>query len=444
MTGDANKARAALTRAAEAGDAGAWRRLGDLERDSGRTRSSIAAYQNAIAADASAGLSHEALAHLYEATHDLTRAREHAAKALALKPDAHRARLAVVRVMLRENEFADAIAMATPLATSETASLEHRSMAWGLIGDAQDRMGEYESAFNAFTASNELTLQEHAAWLQPTANIFQPRQVQRMADMAARANVSSWRWPQRLDLTSKVFLIGFPRSGTTLLDQVLSSHANIHCLTEEPFLYQSLGAVFSSSAKLDGFEGANNDEISVVRAAYARYVESALTGEAKEVIVDKLPLNTVLLPLIKRVFENPKIIFALRDPRDVILSCYQQRFGMNDSMAQFLRLETAAAYYDLVMNVFQASRERLQLDIHIIRYEDVVSNLEREARRVAAFLGLEFDPAMLDYQATATRRGVGTPSARQVILPLYSRSVGRWRNYKQQLAPVLPTLDRWV
>lgn len=162
------------------------------------------------------------------------------------------------------------------------------------------------------------------------------------------------------------------------------------------------------------------------------------------VVVDKFPLNIVVLPLIRRVFPGAKIIFALRDPRDVVLSCYQQRFTINAAMAQFLELGRAGAYYDQVMTLFELCRERLGFDLHQVRYEDVVGDLEGAARALSDFLGVAYEPAMLNYRETALRRDIATPSARQVIEPLYNRSIGRWQRYAEQLEPVLPVLAPWA
>jgi hypothetical protein len=179
-----------------------------------------------------------------------------------------------------------------------------------------------------------------------------------------------------------------------------------------------------------------------------RYWENA-TAALKEplagrVLVDKLPLNLVLLPAIARIFPDAKIIVALRDPRDAVLSAFQQRFGMNPAMAQMLELGSAARYYDAAMTLLERCREKLPLDMHQVRYEDVVADLEGAARGLAAFLDLPFEPAMLEFSATARRRDIATPSARQVVQPLYARSVGRWRAYAYHLSPVLPLLAPWA
>ena len=184
-------------------------------------------------------------------------------------------------------------------------------------------------------------------------------------------------------------------------------------------------------------------EIASIRAEYWKRV-SAEKDVRGRIVVDKLPLNIIFLPLIRRVFPGAKVLFALRDPRDVVLSCFQQRFGMNAAMVQFLELNAAAAYYDKVMSLGVLCRERSGLAVHEVRYEDVVADLETVARGVTAFLGLPFEEAMLSPSAAALKRNINTPSVRQVVQPIYSRSVARWKKYEAQLAPVLPVLTSWA
>ncbi len=164
----------------------------------------------------------------------------------------------------------------------------------------------------------------------------------------------------------------------------------------------------------------------------------------KDVFVDKLPLNAVFLPVIYRLFPTAKIVLALRDPRDSVLSCYQQRFGMNAAMFQLLRLDSAARYYNAVMGLVRAARAELPLAVHEVRYESVVSDFDTTVRGVLDFLGLPWDEAVRNYAEAAKARAIGTPSAAQVVLPLYSSAQGKWRNYRSFVEPVLPTLEPWV
>lgn len=432
--GDAGAAREAFTRAGELGLVDGWRNLGVTEKGDAQ----IAAYEKAIALAPNDASSHAGLAQAFEGRHDLARAKEHGDVALRVDAGNVIARLALARVRLREKDFAGAEAILATVVQSPRASGDLRVQALGLIGDARDRRDDTQGAFEAFAAANQLSLQMHSAWLNATERLYHPKSVKRMADAVAQLDVSGWG--EADNVRSPVFLVGFPRSGTTLLDQILSSHSGIVCLEESEHFGGALSDVIVDPARAFSPGSLSRDEIDHVRASYWQRVH-APTGA---IVVDKFPLNIVVLPLIKRVFPNAKIIFALRDPRDVVLSCFQQRFTINAAMAQFLELERAGAYYDQVMGLFELCRARLGLDLHQVRYEDVVADLEDAARSLCAFLGVVFEPAMLDYRSTALKRDIATPSARQVIEPLYNRSVERWRRYEEELKPVLSVLAPWA
>jgi hypothetical protein len=209
-------------------------------------------------------------------------------------------------------------------------------------------------------------------------------------------------------------------------------------------LFAALSTVLRDGDLLDRIANLSQAEIETVRAAYQRVVQADHPEAAGKLIVDKHPLHIVLLPVINRIFPDAKIIFTQRDPRDVVLSCYQQCFGMNVATAQFLELDRAAAYYDTVMEMMLACREKLNLDLLQVEYRDIVADLEREARQMAEFLGLTFEPSMLRYDEAARRRTISSASARQVINPIYDRSLARWRPYARELAPVLPLLNKWA
>lgn len=406
----------------------------------GDTAEGIAAYKRVLDLAPGDGDAHTQLAHAFERRHDLAAATAHARAALAVDPTSNIARVALARVLVREGRYGDAEELAAPTTSGAHSSANDRAVAWGVIGDARDLAGDARGAFAAFSEANRLNLQQHVALRDDSTQLFHPSGVLRMTQFVRQTNVSNWRSPSTFTSKAPVFLVGFPRSGTTLLDQILSSHSRIVCLEERDYLAIALAAVFKDVAKLAAMGALTDDEIETVRATYWCNVREAVA----DVVVDKLPLNIVVLPLIKAVFPDAKVIVAIRDPRDVILSCYQQRFGMNVAMAQLLELRRAAAYYEVVMNLQELCLERLELNVHQVRYEDVVAALEREARALAAFVNVDFEPPMLEFHKTALNRDITTPSARQVTKPLYTRSIGRWKRYAEDLAPVLPQLHAWA
>lgn len=443
-TGDIDAAREHYRRAGELGLADAWRNLGNLERSESHIDAALAAFEQALARQPNSASAHANLAQLHEMRHQLERARDHAEAALRLEPSNELARLALGQVLLRERDWVGAEALLAPIARDPAATPVNRAIALGLVGEALDRAGRTDAAFAAFDASNALLRQLHAVALAASDSPFHPATVQRLTRFVEVEDVAAWRSPPASETPAPVFLVGFPRSGTTLLDQILSSHSRIVCLEEKEILAPVVADLLADDALLKW--GALADALIVERRAqYWRRARAALAAPLGDrILVDKLPLNLVLLPAIARIFPGAKIIVALRDPRDAVLSAFQQRFGMNPAMAQMLQLESAARYYDAAMTLLARCQERLPLAWRLVRYEDVVADLEGAARGLVDFLGVAFEPAMLDFSATARRRDITTPSARQVIQPLYSRSVGRWRAYAQHLAPVLPILAPWA
>lgn len=436
-TGAIAEARRAFIRAGDRGLIDAWRNLGNLEAGAGDAPATVAAFAKALGLNADDAPSHAGIAQAYELLHQLDLAREHARKAVELDPNNDVAALTLANLLLREGNLAAAEVTAAAV-VRRSRSATNQALAWGLIGDVRDRSDDPSEAFAAFSEANRLLLAVHASHLRDAHLPYHPDGVERMRVFAREIDVSRWSAPRAE--SSPVFLVGFPRSGTTLLEQVLSAHSRIVCIEEREHLALAAGSIAGEPEKLSGL---SDTEIDSIRSDYWRRVSSE-TEIRGRVVVDKLPLNIIFLPLIRRVFPEARILFALRDPRDVVLSCFQQRFGMNAAMVQFLDLNAAAAYYDKVMSLGLVCQARLGLSIFEVRYEDVVADLEAVARGVTAFLDLEFEPSMLSPAEAAMKRNINTPSVRQVVQPIYNRSVGRWKKYEAQLAPVLPLLSDWA
>jgi hypothetical protein len=171
-----------------------------------------------------------------------------------------------------------------------------------------------------------------------------------------------------------------------------------------------------------------------------RYLKSLLRGGAVdpgvELLLDKNPSPTALLHLWLRVFPDSKVVIALRDPRDVIISCFFQNLMLNTTNANFLSLERTARHYADLMEVWLRLRELGGFDWIETRYEDIVVNLEYEGRRITEFLGLPWHPQQVNYHETARRKFIFAPTYNNVTQPIYNRAVGRWRHYAEALAPI--------
>ncbi|ATY33738.1 tetratricopeptide repeat-containing sulfotransferase family protein [Sphingomonas psychrotolerans] len=238
-----------------------------------------------------------------------------------------------------------------------------------------------------------------------------------------------------------VFLVGFPRSGTTLLDTILMGHPDVAVLEEKP----ALNLVDDAIGGLNTLATMDPDAIAAARARYFEEVAKLVPLAPGQLLVDKSPLFLHKVPLIKRLFPEARFILALRHPCDVLLSCFMSNFRLNRAMSNFLRLEDAAALYDLSFSHWERANALFAVEAHPIVYERLIENVEAEIRPLFDWLGLEWHPQAVDHVGTARSRGlITTASYSQVTEPIYKRAVGRWHRYRAHLEPVLPALAPWA
>jgi hypothetical protein len=155
-------------------------------------------------------------------------------------------------------------------------------------------------------------------------------------------------------------------------------------------------------------------------------------------------MNTLKLPLIARLFPNAKILFACRDPREVVLACFRRRFKMNAATYELLTVPGAAALYDSVMGFGELMRPAFGAHWQVVRYESLVAEFARETRAICEFLGLEWIAGMDDFATRARERERSTPSTAQLARGLDRTRTVHWKHYSTALEPVLPTLEKWA
>ncbi|MES2443431.1 MAG: sulfotransferase [Pseudomonadota bacterium] len=330
--------------------------------------------------------------------------------------------------------FAEALALAETVGDEVDTSLRAQ-----LIGQLAERLGQAGTAFAAFAAMNRAVAADPASRGVDAAG-YRAGIEARTARLTP-ARVAAWR-PVEIDTAraAPVFLIGFPRSGTTLLDTILMGHPGVTVLEEEPVL-QQVQDMLGDSGRLGDL---SSEEANALRARYFEALDALRPG-AGGLLIDKLPLNIVRAELIHRIFPDARFVLALRDPRDAVLSCFMQNFKINAAMANFLDLGDAARLYGCVFRHWQRCAELLPLKAHALRYEDLLVAPEAALWPLVDFLGLDWDDRLLAHTDTAARRGIiRTPSYGQVTEPLYHRAAGRWVRYRDAMAGVLPLLDPWV
>ena len=309
-----------------------------------------------------------------------------------------------------------------------------------LLGQLHEGIGNYEEAFAAFTRMNELQRNDAS---QPGMRAKATRDGLRLQmDIVTAGWTNSWRDEPITDRpAAPAFLVGFPRSGTTLLDTMLMGHPGIEILEEEPTLLEAAKALLP----FEDLPTASDEQIARAREAYFSVASRHASLDPSKLLVDKNPLSMNLLPVIHRIFPGARIVLALRHPCDVVLSCFVSNFKLNDAMSNFLQLDTTAELYDLSFRYFEQAQELLQFPVHTVVYENVVQDRERELRSLLDFLGLEWRDEVLDHESTARTRGrIKTASYAQVGQPIYTQSAGRWGNYRKQMEHILPVLEPWI
>jgi tetratricopeptide (TPR) repeat protein len=406
--------------------------------EAGRLRDARADLETILATEPDNLAALERIANLAARRGDMAAARGYAARALKLAPSSAAA-IALATAELADGKFERVHTLMTPIANDPRLDAVSRSLAQGLIGDAFDGENRTADAFAAYTAARR-----SLAGQQPPSESA----IERLGMLAAyfrHADPAPWR--ARADaaglVKTHVFLVGFPRSGTTLLEQALAAHPDIRTMEEIDCLGDVAGEYFYAEGGMARFAALDEIELDRLRAAYWKRVTASGTAFDRAVFVDKLPLNSVHLGLIARLFPSAHILFALRDPRDVIFSCFRRRLMMT-KVAELSRIDGAAAFYDAVMTLAMLCRDLLQLPTLDLRHEDMLADFDGEMRRVCGFLGIEFDASMRDFATLSRHRDVKTPSAAQLLRGLNKDGAGQWRRYRDQLAPVLPVLAPWV
>ena len=382
-------------------------------------------------------------AHFLEAAHDLDEARHFAERALAVQPGNAVAHLTMAEIDARTGNHADTISRLQQYLQSQPPAAENAVLMWGRLGKSLEQIECYDDAFAAFSKANDIHKVHYADMIAREQSPRSPENLTRLKAFFESQTNQEWPASDNLSGDDPVFLVGFPRSGTTLLDQILSSHPDITVLEEKENLIDAWTDFILTPGGIERLPGLSPDIINHYRDAYWRRVHSH-TNTPSGLIVDKLPLDIALLGFIHRFFPRAKFIFALRDPRDAVFSCFQQTFAMNAAMYQFLSLETSASYYDQVMSLGRLGRQRFALALQEVRYENIIEDLKGEIEPLLTFLGMEWNDQLLRYHELAQKRIIRTPSAKQVIQKPYTSSIGKWRHYEKQMQPVLPILNKWA
>jgi tetratricopeptide (TPR) repeat protein len=374
-------------------------------------------------------------------------ARRLAERALALQPGHAGAAATLARAALAAREFPEAEARLRGLLADPHLPPLARSDAELALGDALHGEKRWPEAFAAYVSGKAILRRIYAE--RAAGRPGETAKALALIEALEASAPEPWSTPLPSspvagEAAAHVFLVGFPRSGTTLLEQALAGHPDVRALEERPTLAAPIDAFLTSRAGVERLARLTADEAADWRRRYWAGVRAEGVAVEGRLFVDKAPGETANLLVMARLFPRARFLYALRDPRDVVLSCLRRSFQMNAMTYEFTTLETTALCYDAVMRSAFACRARLPLALMEVRHEALAADFEPYLREICAFLKLDWRPSMLDVAATARARRVRTPSAAQVRDGVNTEGVGGWRAYRDHLAPVLPRLAPWV
>jgi tetratricopeptide (TPR) repeat protein len=389
------------------------------------------------------------LAVLYERRHRVDEAVTLIEDCLRADPDYLEVNLFKARLLRRINDEPASESLFRKLAGNDQADPMVRAQAWAELAQMHDRREEYDQAMRAMLQCKESLLPHETAMRREADRVLV--HLRALASSLTPEHFQRWAQSAQQFQTKKVSVLSsFPRSGTTLLEQVLDTHSALVGSDErEAFARDIFPAMWLTAATpaptVEAFDRIPAERLSALRDRYLAYMEAALDEPiGNRIHLDKNPTLTLVLPGFLRLFPEARVLIALRDPRDTIISCFMQYLPLNPNSVCFLTLERTAERYAIDMGVWRKLREIIASPWLEVQYEDTVADLEKETRRVLDFLGLPWEAAVLNYRERLANKAVGSPTYEAVKQPLYRRAIGRWKNYQKFLEPCLPTLQPFI
>ena len=407
-----------------------WNNLGAALEKEGDPDAALGCYLKAVTIDPGHSEAQNNLAVLYSELGQIDAAILRLRTAIRIDPEFIEARFnlaALKRFTAEDPEWAELEAR-IPLAAQMAPPV--RARFWFALGKAREDVGRHDEAFAAYAEGN-LTQR-------PLAPYDESRDAQLVAHICRvfGREVCASAAPSRsaATLPTPIFIVGMPRSGTTLIEQILASHGSVYGAGELPDLDVLIRE--AASARDCAFPDLGTllspDEFLALGAKYRARL-GALAPSASFVI-DKMPANFFYLGLIRRMLPDAKIVHAMRDPMDSCFSCYSRLFTRG--LGFTYDIATLARYYGRYAHLMRHWNEVLPPgSVHDLSYEALVTNFEHEARSLLAYVGLPWDERCLHFYRTVRR--VRTASLAQVRQPISQSSVARWERFRPHVLPLL-------
>ncbi len=343
------------------------------------------------------------------------------------------------RIAIREKRHNDAAAMLQQLLSTRLDAPQRIALSFE-YGQVLDAIGDSHGSMEMLHTAHELSFSRVVAAHSKMAHEDDPLY---LLDQGFEAPVSV-ATDNRLD---PIFVVGFPRSGTTLLEQLLDAHPKLVSFDEQPFLQKAILKIQAMGLRYPtDLAELSEDQRVALRDDYFERCQSRTKADLGVAYVDKNPLNLARLPLIQTLFPNSKIIVVIRHPADCVLSCYQQHFRAPAFAVTMRSLASTAKMYDRVFRFYSVLKPTLKLPIFEARYEEFVAHTEIFARQLFEFLELPWLDDLMQFTDRARTRAISTPSYAAVTEKVNTRAVAKWERYRPQFEQcgALSTLQPWI
>lgn len=389
------------------------------------------------------------LAQVYEKRHQLDEAAELTEQYLKASPNAPEGLRLRALLMRRQGEEDKALEWYQKFESS--CPKKHQLVLAQILNEwAQllDKQGDYEGAFDKIQKSKELLIHRSETKGLLVTGKKEMEEVDLFLATLSREHIQDWISDVSHGQPDNVILTGCPRSGTTLIEKVLDAHSEI-ITAEELGVFSNYIVPNMINQTHQGVFGADdlaNLSDALLRREsknYFRYMEAALDEKLRgRTLIDKVPSNTMVAPFMMRMLPKTKVLYALRDPRDILISCYFCWMPMNIVSVHFQKLSDTAGRVSQELLWWKQIRSVLPSERWCeTRYEEVVVDWEREAKRLLEWLDLPWEDGLKDYRSHLQSRGVSSPTYEAVNQPVYQGAVGRWKNYEKQLEPYLEKMN---
>ena len=411
--------------------------LSQLQFELGDVEGTIAACERAIDINPREYEYYLYLADFHEKANQYDRALDVLSQGLRHFPDAAALQIVSARCERRLGKLRESFRRLQKLGEHEAELSPHWRIQYHFeMGFVEDKRDKVDSAFHHFSLANEYV--RSGSEYRDLDNQHSKKLIRGLTNLDfARVNEIVDVSRQSPPPLQPVFFVGFPRSGTTLLEKVLDSHPGINVIEEDNPLGRVNSIVEREPEKyFDSPFLLQVKNIESLRQIYYNEAAKHVSIDDGRLVVDKLPMNIVQIHIIKVLFPDARILLGLRHPCDSILSCFMQNFGVNLAMASMFEFESIVDYYNETMNLWHLFESQMDVASHSVRYEDLIEDMEGEVRNLLRFLDLPWDDDVLNYRQNAFKRGfIKTPSYSQVVRPLYKEARYRWHRYASFFEP---------